>query len=303
MKKLFLIIILFLVISNLIACEGNKVSPNEGTIIFSFPEGYQEYLPYEEIPNFIFEFDGIVNTVIGASTSNKKVLGKNDDFIISDLLENLFKKYQAMNRLTVQVLQEEKVFETRINNLVKNDDGSYSHKSHVVKVENQKLYNEIAYINLENGLTLSVEYRRFDSIVNNEVKTLYTWRYVNPLSIVLHYPLMIKVNENNKKEIFIVPTPTKVIYRLGVSSQLPISTILEKENYLSEYYQMFPYPNYNEDPRAEDKFVLEEDIQYVKNYYINYFNGEEIDGKLYFSYLGKDFSITFLDTTFKINFE
>lgn len=306
MKKVISLLLLLFLVFQLIGCGGNRVSPNNGQIVFSFPDDFKQYLPYEEseIPSYTLTFEGNINTVVGATTSNKKVFSKNDDFVMSDYLENLFNENQS--NLTVRLIKEEsKKFETKMNSLVLNDKGEYESKTHVLKVKDGIVYNELAYITTNEGLTLTVEYRRFVAILeNNTEKTYYSWRYSSPLNAVLHYPLMIVLNENSEKEFLIVPLPTKVVYHLGVSTQVPLSTMLEKDDYMQPNFRTFYYPNYSDDPRELQKnFDREADILEVKSFYTKApFDGYEKEGNFYFSYLGKDFKVSFDEYSFQIDY-
>jgi len=302
MKKVISICMLIISIFLLTSCGGNKVTPNQGEIIFSFPEEYIEYLPYSEVPTYTFTFEGNLNTIVNATTSNKKVFGKNDDFVFSDILRDLFNKYEEKDRITYRVLRDQEAQETRMNILVEKD-GEFFQESQKLKVENDIIYEELAFISLENGLTLSCEYRRFDSIIDEEFKTLITWKYTTPLNIVLQYPIILNLNENGEKEILLTPIPPNVIYHLGISDRLLLSTILEKDTYLNEYYRSFYYPDYNDDPRFNnDDFNLEANIELVKEYYIRDANGRMDNDEFYFTYLDKDFKITFKETTFIIDY-
>lgn len=299
-KFLTILLLLWLAI-NLFACGGNQVVGNQGKVIFEFPEESLQYLPYNDVPNYILEFDGMINTAIGATTSNKKFFSKNDDFFMSDILEKLFSSYQTKDRLTTRLINQEEKYETRINRLVETESGNMKQEGLILKVENGEIFNEIAYLILENGLTLSVEYRRFITIIDEEPKTIYTWRYTTPLNAVLHYPLIVHLNEKSEKELLIVPLPMKVIYHLGVTTQISISTLLKEEKYQDANFRSFYYPEYSNDPRDKDKFDREENVQIVKKYYERDFQGRMVDNDFVFSYLGYDFKVIFDDVFFRID--
>ncbi|MGD9605196.1 MAG: hypothetical protein AB7V00_03435 [Bacilli bacterium] len=299
MKKglLFLLFIFTLFMSG---CSGNQVSPNEGEIIFYFPNEYLLYTPYEEIPDYHFTFTGIVNTIDAATTTNKKVFGKNDDFIISSLLASLFSQYESENRLETRLLLTQTAFETRMNTLETNDEGEKYQKSYILKVEDGIIYEEIAYLLLENGLTLTFEYRRFATKIDEVVTMMYCWKYTTPLNAVLHYPVIINVLDNQTKELLIVPLPLKSVYRMGLNDKIPLKTFFEEDEFLDPIYSSFYYPDFNDDPRANELFDLQANIDKVKQYYVTYHQGQIIDEHFVFTYLGKTFQITFNDLSFSI---
>lgn len=300
-KKILSILLLFWLSINMFACGGNQVVNNQEMIIFEFPEEAKKYLPYDDVPNYVLEFDGNINTVLGATTSNKKFFSNNDDFLMSDILEKLFYSYQTKNRLTTRIIKQEEKYETRVNRLVEADHGNMKQEGLILKVENGEIFNEIAYLNLENGLTLSVEYRRFVTIIDEEPKTIYTWRYTTPLNAILHYPLIVHTNEQEEQEILIVPLPTKVVYHLGVTNQISIAKILKEAKYQDANFRSFYYPEYSDDPRDNNNFDRLENVKIVKEYYERDFQGRMVENDFVFSYLGYNFKIIFEDVFFKID--
>lgn len=304
MKRSYLLLIIMLLLFGLYGCGGNEVEPNEEKIVFGIPDDYLEYLPYDEVPNYELNFTGTIYTTVGVSISNKKFFAKNDDFYISDIIASLLAEYQEKDRLTVRLFRQDEQFETRMNKLELDKKGNLKQFSQIMKVKDGKIFNEIAYIALENGLTLSIEYRRFISDFEGYEKTYYTWRYTSPLNMVLHYPLMLTKNEIGKEQILIVPTPTKVVYHLGVSTQLPVKSLLKGfEKYTEANFRRFNYPNFSNDPRENEHFDLEENIELVKQFYIRDFSAYEKDNNLYFEYLNQNFKITFEEEFFLIDHE
>jgi len=302
MKKKWLIMLLVLMALVLSACGGNKVSPNEGEIIFEFPAEYQDLLPYAEIPDYHLTFEGNVNTIDAATSSNKKAFGKNDDFVISDLMSALFSEYEENNRLEVRLLLTKEAYETRMNTLEMDDDGEFYQESQILVVENGEIFEEIAYLALENGLTLSFEYRRFLTMIDETPKMMYCWKYTTPLNAVLHYPLILHVKEDDVKEFLIVPLPPKCVYHMGVNDNVSLQSFYEKDEFMDGLYKSFYYPDFNEDPRTGEVFDLEANILKVKEYYLTYFLGE-VDGEsFYFSYLGRKFTVSFLEDSFVIDY-
>lgn len=299
MKK-YSVLLLVLFVALLSACGDPSLDTNEGKINFSFPSEYLSYLPYEDVPDFVFEFSGTLYTNKSASRSNHKYFTRNDDFAFSEILSNFLKEYEEKNRLTVRLISKDEQYETKMNTLVESKDGKLKQKSHLMKVKDGEVFNEIAYINLENGLTLSIDYRRFISDYEGEYKTYYSWRYVSPISMVLHYPIMLHRNEQGEKIFLIVPLPPKVVYHLGVSRQLPLENLLTKEDYFEENFRRFYYPDFSNDPREKEEYDRNENIKKVKDFYTRDLNGKEENGKFFFSYLGFNFEIVFEEETFLI---
>lgn len=302
MKKIYSLILVFISLFALSSCGGSEVEPNEGKIVFEFPQEYLQYLPYEEgkVPNFVLEFEGNINTVISASLSNRKFFSKNDDFTFSEIVSDLLTKYKVS--MQVRLISEEEQFETRMNKLVEDKNGELKQESQIMKVEDGKIFNEIAFLSVEKGLTLSIEYRRFDSRFEGELKTYYAWRYSTPLNMVLHYPVMLHLNEAGEKEFLIVPLPSTVEYHLSVSSQLPLEKLLE-DKYFEPNFRRFYYPDWSDDPTDNEEFDLDANIKQVKDYYLNIsdFNAKEENGVFSFTYLGYSFKVIFESEYFQID--
>lgn len=307
MKKIYSLLIVIIFLFTLSSCGGSEVEPNEGKVIFEFPKEYLQYLPYVEgeVPNFVLEFEGNINTVISASLSNRKFFSKNDDFVFSEIVSKLLSEYAdtvtVKDRTTVRLISEEEQFETRMNKLVEDKNGELKQESQIMKVEDEKIFNEIAFLNLKNGLTLSIEYRRFVSKFDGELKTYYSWRYSTPLNMVLHYPVMLHLNKAGEKEFLIVPLPSTVEYHLSVSSQLPLEKLLE-DKYFEPNFRRFFYPDWSDDPTYNEEFDLVANINKVKDYYKGAtFNGKEENDIFSFTYLGYSFKVTFENEFFQID--
>ena len=70
-----------------------------------------------------------------------------------------------------------------------------------LKVKDEKVYNEIAHILLDDGLILSINYARF---IDSDNVTYYKWQTTESIRMVLHYPFMI-TNKTDK-------VPNKINY-------------------------------------------------------------------------------------------
>jgi len=298
MKKYFIFLILISVFLSGCIFE-NKVIGNDNSIKFTVPDEFHEYFPYEEIPEFVLEFEGTVYTNINASTENKKVFNKNDDFYLSDIIAGLLNEYE--DRIYYRLLTKETATETKMNNLVADQEGNLKHKTKKIAVVDGEIFNEMAYIRLANGLQLSVEYRRFKSDFTGEEKTYYSWQKTRPLNMVLHYPLFLNLKENNQKELLLIPLPDKIIYRLGISSQIPLEKIIKDKSFLGDFYKTYPYPDYTMDPREGEEFDLETNIKKVKDFYFDSFDGRYEGDDFCFTYMQKDFVVFFNNEDFKID--
>lgn len=300
MKKIYSILILFVFVLTLTSCKGNEVEPNKDKFVLDFPSEFKEYLPYDEIPNFTFEFDGTINTIVGVSLSNSKIFSNNDDFILSEIIAEFLAGIEE-DRLTIREINKEEKYETKMNTLEPDKNGELNHKSHVMKVHNGEVFEEIALISLDSGLTLSFYYRRFVSDYEGSLKTYYAWSYRTLMEIYLHYPLMLHKDENGDNEFLIIPLPENVDYHLGVSRQLPLENLLKDDEYLKERYRSFYYPDYSSDPSDTQEFDLEDNIQQVKEFYIRDHNGIEENGTFKFTYKGYNYKVTFKDVAFTID--
>ena len=308
MKKIYTLLIVILFLFTLTSCSGSDVEPNDGKVVFEFPKEYLEYLPYVEgeVPNFVLIFEGNINTVVSASLSNRKFFSKNDDFVLSDIINDLIEDNkdtdEVKGRLKIRLIKEEEQFETRMNKLVKGKNDELKQESQIMKVIDGKVFNEIAFISLPNGLTLSIEYRRFVSDFEGSNKTYYSWRYTTPLNMVLHYPVMLHLNEAGEKEFLIVPLPSTIEYHLSVSSQLPLEKLLE-DKYFESNFRSFYYPDWSDDPSVNEEFDLDSNIKQVKDFHLNndVFTAKEENGVFKFSYIGYNFKITFENEYFQID--
>lgn len=260
-------------------CFKNNVSPNEGEIKLHLSEDYTKYMPYDEVPSFTFSFEGVYNTIKHVSKSFYTVFATNDDTVLSKDIEKLLKKYGENVEYVIQ--DEATEATTRINTMV--DGKQVAHK---YPVDDEKIIDETAFIILENGLKLTVDYRRFVS----EGITYYTWRYKSNLSMHLYYPFMV-IAENDQKELLLITLPNKVSYQVGTT--LNIEKVMKDDSYLEDVRYTFNY-------LEQETLALKQ--QYVKDYYINGFDGEMIDNELYFNYLNIRYKITFTDNNFVIHY-
>lgn len=281
MKKILIIV---LMLFTLTGCFKNDVIPNEGKIVLGLEEKYYQYMPYkkEEIPNFVFEFDGTFNTIKNVSKPYYIVFAGNDDFKLSDEISKLLENYRERTVYVVQASDVQTL--TRINSL----DENGKQVAQKVMVDNQEIYDETAFIDLENGLKLTIDYRRFTS----EGKTYYVWRYTQSLTMYLYYPMMI-INDGGKKEVVLLTLPNRVTFQVGTT--LDIDRVIADDKYLNDDKYTFNY--------LDDFENINDKKQQVIDYYVNGYNGKLVGNDLYFEYLNIRFKVTFTDKNFIIKYD
>lgn len=281
MKKLLMILLIgFLLL--LSGCR-NVVKPNEGQITLYLDEEFTQYMNYEEIPSFTLTFSGVINTSdVDRIKTYQTIFASNDDLKLSGIISDLFNRYQnRMEVVIVEVLENRKT--ARLNTY---EDGELKQLNY--PTDDEKEYYEVAYIDLENGLKLTLDYRRF---ISNGIN-YYVWRYTSLIGMSIYYPLMV-INNNGTKEFVILTLPNLVTFQVG--PQLKAKNVINDKNYLaSPTFYSFEYL---------DKFeTFDEKKQYVIDYYVNGYEGYFEGDKLLFTYLGVKFKVTFNDTNFYIEF-
>lgn len=302
MKKLLLLLLLVVSLLILPGCGlTNNSAPNDGTITLEITEEYLSYLDYKasEVPNFTLAFDGVINTNDAVKSNNEVVFSNNDDFVVSEIIANLINKYKDdKDRFTTITVIEELKAETLMNSK-KIVNGKEKYEKHYLEVYNKKIYNEICYITLENGLQLSIDYRRFQSLDKEDnLITYYAWQYKQSIRMILHFPLIL-IQKNNKKAFVLVPLLNNTTYTIG--TQLDVKKVMENDKYLTDDgFRTFFYPDYDENKGMTSEELLEKKEQ-VKGYYRDNFEGN--DGEEFsFKYLERTYSINFNDTNYIINY-
>ena len=250
---------------------------NEGEIKLIINEEYQKYFPYE-VPSFTLEFEGSFNTTKNRTTESEVIFTHNDDFKLSEVISNLLKKYDELGRLYTHQFSVDKEPETYLISYANNPEGEKEY----VKVLDSKIYNEVSYISLENGLVLSLNYAR---IVDWDNNVYYRWQNTESIRMILHYPMMVTENENGETIFLIIPLPQGVVYNFDTTTKT-LDTILSKDKFKTDstYYTYDYINNWNKEN--------------VKDFYIERFNGKEENNKFYIEYLGYSFEIVFNEKTF-----
>lgn len=310
MKKFFVTLILLLSLC-LTGCFKTSVSPNEGSVTFTLDNDFKSVLSVSELPEFEFKFDGNLNTVINNTKSYIKVFSNNEDIILSDALNKLFDQYK--DRIFIQKNGSEKVSTTLFSTL----DEFGNVKNVKYTPDDKKIYEETAYISLENGLKLSVDYRRF--IYNG--KNMYSWKYDSSLTMFLYYPMM-AIENGLKNKIVLITLPNCITFKVGptllLKSILNEKTYVDKEDSVYYTFNYFDNPNKEEDEqdkkmskKKDDHELTEEEIKvikehqkYVIDYYVNDHNAvyDSTNKTLTYTYLGNKFRVDLFDNYFRMHY-
>lgn len=307
MLKRFLIIIVMLFLTlSLVGCT-NKVVPNENSITLTLNSDYASVID-GEIPSFTFNFNGNLNTIEDYKNLNVAVFSDNEDIILSDALAELFKKYK--DRMYVSLKSQQVVDYVLFSTL--DDNGKVKNKKLVP--DDKKVFIETAYISLENGLKLTVDYARF--LYNG--KTYYTWSTMYSITMYLYYPVM-AIEDDLTNKLVLITLPNRVTFAVGPS--LKLSNVLNGVSYIQDEDCMYYTFKYIEGVDEEgEPYSLEQKQQYVIDYYVNEMNGEcsnfeeiIIDKKtkeeeivirkqIKFTYLNNDFIVKLYDNNFKMEY-
>lgn len=301
MKKIYLSLIILITVF-LSGCNWFKTElvSNTDYINLSIKANYIEYLTsYEEIPSYTLDIKGLtINTTKYRTGENEIIFSGNDDFVVSGVIEKLLKEYEQKNRISYKLLSTETDYETHLNKTII-EDGKEKRIKEYLKVKNGVIENKIAYMTLENGLQLTINFRTFE-VENEDVTTrYYSWQTTESVRLILYFPLMVVKDSNGDKKILIVALPNGVINK--VETRYEPSGLLEKDDFLSETYYTYEYSNYDSLTSGKDYSNVEE-VKSIKEYYINNFNGRYENEMFLYDYLNYTFSIEFLDTTFIIRF-
>ena len=142
------------------------------------------------------------------------------------------------------------------------------------------------YIELENGLKLTIDYSRFIS----GGKTYYTWRYSASITLYLYYPLM-AIDDNGTRKIVLLTLPNCTSFK--VNPEQKVSSLLTKKQYLDESMYTFNYFERTDIESFDKK-------QNVLDYYSDYNLNKIEDNKYTFDYLNNRFVLTLKETSFSV---
>ena len=316
MKKLLIILMSVLSLTLLTSCNSgffhNDVKANEGSIHLYLADSYAEYMDYETIPDYTLTFEGSLNTSTAIEDTNMLGFAGNDDFVVSDFMTSFLNSFSDEEKDVVVTNTDTGVYATKMNIMLEGKQ-----KQVELEPSDHTIYEEIAYIELPNGLIISAEYRRFTSYqrkaenpdlsvkypeyieTTDTLYTYYAWKYSTLINIVLHYPLMVVEHTDKSRSLWIVPLPQGVTYSIGATEHTNAKTIIKKDAYVVDGSYTYDYP-YTDDSLVDntDDTPIEVKQASVRDFYIKNFNGYESGEDVYFTYLGKTFKCSFTEDNF-----
>lgn len=303
MKRLFKISLVFALFF-LCSCGflTTETIEIENEVKLTISEDYIPYLGYDEnnIPTFTFKFPGKLNVAYRTTGPNEVVFTNNDDFVVSDLVEELLTSYEENGIISYRFLGTTKKYETHMNKKVTLDDGTVKSEKVYLKVIDGNMSNEIAYITLDNGLQLTINYLKFQvEQEDKSIKTYYSWQYSESIRMILYYPLMVVKDSDGNKKILIVALPNATINK--IEPRLDVNGLMKKDSYLDSSYYTYPYSDYDSELSGKD-YDNSEIVSSIKDYYTKFYNGYMENDKLIYTYLGYTFSVEFNKTTFTISY-
>lgn len=286
-SKIRFILLICLLVSLLSGCFLTdmfkvEIVTYENSITLTLDNKVKPYVINDSYPSFTWEFEGKVNCGKNRTGEFEIVLYKNDDIFVSRLVEKLLKKYEEENRVFYRLINTETTAETWMNR-IKNDES----KKEYIKVKDNKIYNEFAYIELENGLLLSLNYARFDDFDGN---TYYRWQKTESIRLILHYPLRVMKNKENLENCFVImPIPAGTIISFDTTTKR-IDSLLKDDKFINDEYYTYTYPT-----------SYEEDYNRIVDYYTKVLLGKWIDNIIEVNYLGFVYQIYFTNENFRID--
>lgn len=299
-SRRFCLILLVLLLSG---CSCNffktEVYECEGEKLLHIKDDFYDYMPYqkEEVPDYTFYFPGKLNFTVNTTGPNEIVFSNNDDFVVSEIIEDFLKYYEENGIISYREISTMSKYETHLNKKVIDSNGNIKNERVYFKVTEGQLHNMIAYITLDNGLQLTLNYCMFEGTSEGKTDTYYTWEYTESIRMSLYYPLMV-TEINGERKIVIVALPNQVINK--IEPRYDPSGLVSKDAYLNESFYTYPYSDYDEDnPKGYDN---SKSVKSIKDYYINNLGGSIVDDDVIYSYLGYDFKVTFGSTHFVISF-
>ncbi len=304
-RKGLFILLLLLMIPLFSGCYGlfeTELVANQDEIFLTIKENFVEYLPYEkdEIPTYTLKFPDLsINTTLHRTGENEVIFSGNDDFVVSEVIAKLLAEYEAKERISYRLITEEKRNETHLNRHVIQENGDIKSEKVYLRVTDGVIENKIAYMTLENGLQLTINFRTFEGTYEGKTNRYYSWQYTESMRLILYYPLMIIKNSNQTKTILIIALPNAIINK--IETRYEPSGLLEKDEYLDSSYYTYEYANYDSQTSGS-QYDNSTQVEAIKAYYEQNFNGREIENIFYYDYLGYTFKVSFQKTNFTITY-
>lgn len=284
MKKIFNIIVLLCICVFSFSCKLLEVETidYEKQFTLTVDSDILPYLKYDTLLDFTLNYDKVITAGKMRTGEFELALYANDDYYVSSVIEKLINEYDKKDRVSYKLISTDNDAETWMN--IK-ENGEFTKE--YIKVKDEKIYNEIVYISLENGLQLSINYARFKDFENN---VYYRWQKTEGIRFILHYPLMVyKDLTTNSNALVVMPLPNGVIYYFD-STTKNINEVVKNDKYLSEDYYIFEYnseiKNYKQD---------------VIDYYLNDCKGTIKDDIITCSFMGNNFTIELYEDSFKVS--
>lgn len=284
-SKYILLLVISILLSISLGCNLNifrvETVENDGSFTLTIDEDVLKYLNTTDIPNYTCTFDGVLKSSKYRTGEFEIAFYDNDDFFLSRIIENLINEYKEKNRVSFKSISSDNETESWMNR--KQDDVN---EKEYIKIKDNKIYNEIVYISLENGLQLSINYARFSDF---EGKTYYRWQKTEGIRFVLHYPLMVYHNEeHDRNEVVVMPLPNGVIYYFDTTTK-QIDALLKNDKYLKEEYYKFGYVN-----------SYEKDYDNIVNYYLTDAKGVKTSEGIECEFMSNKFLVTFAEDSFSL---
>lgn len=283
--KYILLLVISILLSISLGCNLNifrvETVENDGSFTLTIDEDVLKYLNTTDIPNYTCTFDGVLKSSKYRTGEFEIAFYDNDDFFLSRIIENLINEYKEKNRVSFKSISSDNETESWMNR--KQDDAN---EKEYIKIKDNKIYNEIVYISLENGLQLSINYARFSDFEGN---TYYRWQKTEGIRFVLHYPLMVYHNEeHDRNEVVVMPLPNGVIYYFDTTTK-QIDALLKNDKYLKEEYYRFGYVN-----------SYEKDYDNIVNYYLTDAKGVKTSEGIECEFMSNKFLVTFAEDSFSL---
>ncbi|CCY07819.1 unknown [Coprobacillus sp. CAG:698] len=284
-SKYILLLVISILLSISLGCNLNifrvETVENDGSFTLTIDEDVLKYLNTTDIPNYTCTFDGVLKSSKYRTGEFEIAFYDNDDFFLSRIIENLINEYKEKNRVSFKSISSDNETESWMNR--KQDDVN---EKEYIKIKDNKIYNEIVYISLENGLQLSINYARFSDFEGN---TYYRWQKTEGIRFVLHYPLMVYHNEeHDRNEVVVMPLPNGVIYYFDTTTK-QIDALLKNDKYLKEEYYKFGYVN-----------SYEKDYDNIVNYYLTDAKGVKTSEGIECEFMSNKFLVTFAEDSFSL---
>ncbi|MBQ8292209.1 MAG: hypothetical protein IJX78_00215 [Bacilli bacterium] len=263
MKKIVLVLMMFLMVLTLSSCD-DTISFENGVDV-TIPDEIVKHLVYAgELPVFHFEYDGVVN-VAEFSTKCKYLFAKNDFYEFSDAFSKNIKKFEGSS------------INTKVTDQT-NDEGFARFGSVELPLDAPQQYSkEIMCVGWDKtGTRFSFFYRTFVS----GGKRYFTTPYTTNVTITMEVPIYVD-RDNGENKLYLLNLPYDTKYE--VSGNLELDALLKKDEYANEFYYQFEYPAY----------LTENKVEGIKDWYERYCEGYEENGSFYFIYLGNKFEVLF----------